>query len=143
MAPARYGRGRRGDASLLRRQCCGLATGLLAALLATGASAETRFVSALPSADGSGWMIEYEGGDGARLPVEADDTSLLMARLHGSEVALVSVNMAGEVRQLEVPAALPGDGSEALIGKSVPVTAEGSGAVWDVPPLSVGIVLAR
>jgi cyclomaltodextrinase len=80
---------------------------------------------------------------GARLPVMADETGLLMARRKGGETALVAVNLADDGRLFEIPAALPVEGYVALIGDSVPVPAERGRTVWEVPAMSVGIVLAN
>ncbi len=80
---------------------------------------------------------------GARLPVSADATGLLMARVHGNETALVAVNMNGAPRRFEIPEVFPGDGYAALAGGSAPAPGEGGGSSWEVAPMSVGIVVSR
>jgi len=79
---------------------------------------------------------------GARLPLTADDTGLLMARLHRGTLALVAVNMGSGARAFQVPAQLStGRTFRALAGAAIPQTGGGQ-AVWRLPPLTVGIVVA-
>jgi hypothetical protein len=129
MDPARSGR-----PVSLRDLRNALVAGLLGTTLATAANAESRIVSVLPGAAGSGSVVEFGGDDGARL---------LPARVHGNETALVAVNMNGAPRRFEIPEVFPGDGYAALAAGSTPAAMEGDGSSWEIAPMSVGIVPAR
>lgn len=81
---------------------------------------------------------------GARLPLLADESGLLMARTRGDDVALVAVNLDSRPRSFDIPAALShGRSFTPLAGDSAPEAGAGGGQVWLVPELTTGIVLSN
>ena len=78
---------------------------------------------------------------GSRLPLSADNTGLLMARVRGDDVALVAVNLDTRPRSFDIPAAFCQACSfMPLAGDSAPETDSTGKKVWLVPPFTTGIV---
>ena len=77
---------------------------------------------------------------GARLPLFADKDGLIMLRLHGSDTALVAVNMGSEPKVFTLD--FPSDAGEfrALTGATAPEVRDGR-LRWELPGLSTWIAL--
>jgi glycosidase len=78
---------------------------------------------------------------GARLPVYADDTTVVMARVLGDELALVAVNVGTAPRTLEFEFPAGDAAFDARLG-TAPVPADGRWR-WDLPGVSTSVALRR
>ncbi len=78
---------------------------------------------------------------GIRLPLLADETVLVMARLHEGRLALVGVNLGGEPRTVEFGLPPVADGFEALFGGTVPGRVDGMGWRWELAPVATSVAV--
>jgi len=77
---------------------------------------------------------------GARLPLMADDSGLIMARQRDGETALVAVNMDSEPRVFELEFPLDVGKFRALVGQTTPEIRAGR-LRWELPALTTGIAV--
>jgi len=77
---------------------------------------------------------------GARLPLMADQSGLIMARQRDGETALVAVNMNSEARVFELEFPLDAGNFRALVGSTAPEIRDGR-LRWELPALTTGIAV--
>ncbi|MEJ2522584.1 MAG: alpha-amylase family glycosyl hydrolase [Gammaproteobacteria bacterium] len=79
---------------------------------------------------------------GIRLPLLADDKTLVMARMHEGSLALVGVNLDAEARTVEFEFPPAAAGFEPLFGGAVPARIDGARWRWELAPMKTAVAVA-